>query len=176
MRASIRPIPPSASTSANAWKHLRKRIPAVRHRQQCNSGPLACGRYQDFEAARRNAGLYGHRGFPPVFRRKMPDPATLLLLMKDGELAKVRGCSGFTVLCHESRTRNEDPPAQADPLHLKVGVGVQSFADADRHVDSLMNEVDPSIGYDALQAQLRMNGKKRRKRGSDGILQPERTT
>jgi hypothetical protein len=154
----------------------RKLIPAVRHRQQRNSGSLACGRYQDFEAARRYAGLHSHRGCPPVFRRKMPDPATLLLLMKDRKLAKVRRCSGFTVPCHESRTCNEDPPAYADPLHLKVGVGVEPFANADRYVDPLMDEIDPSIGYDALEAQHRMAGKEGRQRSRDGVLEAERTT
>jgi hypothetical protein len=29
------------------------------------------------------------------------------------------------VLRHESRTCDKDPPAQADPLHLKVSVGIK---------------------------------------------------
>jgi hypothetical protein len=153
----------------------REHIPAVRHRQQRDSGSLARGRYQDLEAACRYAGLYGHGDCPPVFRCKVPGPATLLLLMKNGKFAKLRGCGGFIVPCHEGRTCNEDPPAHADPLHLKVGVGIESFTDADCYVDSLMNAIDPSIGYDALEAQHRMDGKECRQRSRDGVLEPEGT-
>ena len=64
----------------------------------------------------------------PVVRRKMPDVATLLLLMEDGKLAKLRWCRRFTFLRQQGRTCDKDPPAYADPLHLQVSVGVKAFA------------------------------------------------
>jgi hypothetical protein len=54
----------------------------------------------------------------PVVRRKMPDVATLLLLMEDGKLAKLRWCRRFTFLRQEGRTCDNDPPAYADPLRV----------------------------------------------------------
>jgi hypothetical protein len=57
---------------------------------------------------------------------------------------------------------------------LKVGIGVQSFANPYRHVDALMDEIDPSIGYDAFDAKHRMIGEKRGQRSGDAFLEPER--
>ncbi len=67
-----------------------KRFSALRGRQQRNSSPLACGRYQNVEATRRKARLDRHGTGLPVVRREMPDVATLLFLMEDGKLAKLR--------------------------------------------------------------------------------------
>src|SRR6516165_6694065 len=102
-----------------------KRISTVRSRQQRNSSSLTRGGYQNLEAACRNAGLDRYCTGTAVVRRKMPDLATLLLLMKDGELAKVRWCRGFTFLRQQGRTCDEDPSAWTDSFHLKVGVGVE---------------------------------------------------
>jgi hypothetical protein len=101
----------------------------------------------------------------------MPGPATLLLLVEDGKVAEVRRRSGRAVKC---RTCDEDPPAHADPLHLKVGIGVQSFANPDRHVDALTHEIDPSIGYDAFDAKHRTICEKRGQGRGDAFLESER--
>jgi hypothetical protein len=95
-------------------------------------------------------------------------------MVEDGKVAEVRGRSGLAAIVQECRTCDEDPPAHADPLHLKVGIGVQSFANPYRHVDALMDEIDPSIGYDAFDAKHRMIGEKRGQRSGDAFLEPER--
>jgi hypothetical protein len=41
---------------------------------------------------------------------------------------------------------------------LQVSVGVETFPNADRNVDSFINQVDPTIGCDALNPQLRVGG------------------
>ena len=151
-----------------------KRGSALRGRQQCNSSPLARSRYQNVKAARRKARLDRHRTGVPVVRRKMPDIATLLRLIEDGELAKVSWCRGLPFLRQEGRTCDKDPPAYADPLHLQVGVGVKAFANPDRHVDTLVNEIDPPIGYDTLKPQQWMGGKEARHGSSDRALESER--
>jgi hypothetical protein len=92
----------------------------------------------------------------------MPDVASLLLLMEDGKLAKVSWCCGFPFLCQEGRTCDKKPPARADALYLQVGVGVKTFANPDRHVDTLVNEINPPIGYDTLKSQQRVGGKEAR--------------
>jgi len=139
-----------------------------------HSSPLACGRYQNIEATRRKARLDRHGTGVLVVRRKMPDVATLLLLMEDGKLAKLRWCRRFAFLRQEGRTCDKDPPAYADPLHLQVSIGVKAFANPDRHVDSFMNEIDPPIGYDALEPQQRMGGKEARHGSNNRALESER--
>jgi hypothetical protein len=62
----------------------------------------------------------------------------------------------------------------ADPLHLQVGVGVEAFPNADRDIDALVNQVDPAIGGDALNAQLRMSGEEIRQRTGNRALKSER--
>jgi len=151
-----------------------ERTPPVSGRQQRDSDTLACRCYQYFEAARRHAGLHCHGGGLTARGREMPGPATLLLMVEDGKVAEVRGRSGLAAIVQECRTCDEDPPAHADPLHLKVGIGVQSFANPYRHVDALMDEIDPSIGYDAFDAKHRMIGEKRGQRSGDAFLEPER--
>jgi hypothetical protein len=41
----------------------------------------------------------------------------------------------------------------ADPLHLQVGVGVETFPNPDRHIDTFVDQIDPPIGDDTLQPQ-----------------------
>src|SRR6476659_9032072 len=86
-----------------------ERLSAVRGRQQGNSGPLACGRYQDIETTCREARLDRHGTGVPVVRRKMPDVTTLLLLVEDGNHAKVSWCPGFPSLRQEGRTCDKNP-------------------------------------------------------------------
>jgi hypothetical protein len=45
---------------------------------------------------------------------------------------------------------------------LQVSVGVEALPNADRNIDPFVNEVDPAIGCDALNAQLRVGGKEPR--------------
>jgi len=151
-----------------------KSLTAVRGGQQRNSSPLACGRYQNIEATRRKARLDRYGTGVPVVRRKMPDVATLLLLMEDGKLGKLRWCRRFAFLRQEGWTCDKDPPTYADPLHLQVSVGVKAFANPDRHVDSFLNEIDPPIGYDALEPQQRMGCKEARHGSNNRALEAER--
>jgi hypothetical protein len=139
-----------------------KSLTAVRGGQQRYSSPLACRRYQNIEATRRKARLDRHGTGVAVFRCKMPGVATLLLLMEDRKFAKLRWCRRFTLLRQEDRTCDKDPPAYADPLHLQVSVGVKAFPNADRNIDPFVNQVDPAIGYDTLNAQLGVGGKETR--------------
>jgi hypothetical protein len=104
----------------------------------------------------------------------MPDVATLLLHMEDGKLAKVGWRRGFPFLGQEGRTCDNNPPACAYPLHLQVGVSVETFANPDRHIDTLVNEIDPPIGYDTLKPQQWMGGKEARHGSRDRALQSER--
>jgi hypothetical protein len=97
-------------------QHTRERAraergSALRGRQQCNSSALARSRYQNVKAARRKARLDRHRTGVPVVRRKMPDVATLLRLIEDGELAKVSWCRRLPLLGQEGRTCYKNPPA-----------------------------------------------------------------
>jgi hypothetical protein len=84
---------------------------ASRHWQQYNSSSLACCRDQSVEAARRKARLNHHGIGVPVLRRQKPGVAALLLLMEDGELAKVSWCRGLPLLGQEGRTCYKNPPA-----------------------------------------------------------------
>jgi hypothetical protein len=63
---------------------------------------------------------------------------------------------------------------KADPLHLQVGVSIKTFANPDRHVDTLVNEIDPPIGYDTLKPQQWMGGKEARHGSSNRALESER--
>ena len=136
-----------------------ERLSAVRGRQQSNSGPLACGRYQNIEATCREARLDRHGTRVPVLRGQMPGATTLLLLVKDREGGKFSWRRRFTFFCQQRRTRHEEASAYADPLHLKVRVGVETFPNPDRQVYAFMNQIDPPIGYDALEPEQRMGGK-----------------
>ena len=75
-----------------------ERLSAVRGRQQSNSGPLACGRYQNIEATCREARLDRHGTRVPVLRGQMPGAATLLFLVKDREGGKFSWRRRFTFL------------------------------------------------------------------------------
>jgi hypothetical protein len=88
-----------------------KRVSTLRGRQQYNSSSLACCRDQKVEAARRKARLNHHGTGVPVLRRQKPGVAALLLLMEDGELAKVSWCRGLPLLGQEGRTCYKNPPA-----------------------------------------------------------------
>ena len=159
------------------YSHKRtrgQRIPALRSRQQDNSSPLACCRYQKIETVRRKARLNHHGTGVPVLRRQKPGVAALLLLMEDGKLAKVSRCRGLPFFRQKGRTCDENPPAYADPFHLQVGVSVKAFANPDRHIDTLVNEIDPPVGHDTLEPQQRMGGKKARHRSRDRALEAER--
>jgi hypothetical protein len=105
----------------------------------------------------------------------MPHAAALLFLVEDGEIAKFLRRLRFTLLRQECGTCDKDASADPDSLHLQVGVGVEAFANPDRHVDPFVNEIDPPIGDDTLELQQRMSGKEARERGSDRALKSERT-
>ena len=106
-------------------------------------------------------------------RCQMPPPCCFLV--EDGEVGKLRRRHRFTRLRQERRTCDKDASADADPLHLQVGVGVEAFANPDRHIDPFMNEIDPPIGDDTLEPQQRMGGKETRQGGSNRALKSERT-
>jgi hypothetical protein len=57
---------------------------------------------------------------------------------------------------------------------LQVGVGVEALPNADRNIDPFVNEVDPAIGCDALNAQLREGGKEARQGTDKRLLKSER--
>jgi len=59
---------------------------------------------------------------------------------------------------------------------LQVGVGVEAFANPDRHVDTFMNEINPPIGYDTLKSQQRMGGKETRHGSGNRTLESKWTT
>jgi hypothetical protein len=94
--------------------------------------------------------------------------------MEDGELAKVSWCRGLPLLGQEGRTCYRIRLLKADPLHLQVGVSIKTFANPDRHVDTLVNEIDPPSGYDTLKPQQWMGGKEARHGSSNRALESER--
>jgi len=135
---------------------------AIPRRQQRNSSALACGSYQDVEAAAPKARLYRYAADITVFGRQMPSVATLFFLVQDGEVGKVRRRRRNTRLRQQVRARDKDASAYPDLLHLQVSVGVEALPNADRNIDPFVNEVDAAIGCDALNAQLRMGGEETR--------------
>jgi hypothetical protein len=59
---------------------------------------------------------------------------------------------------------------------LQIGVGVEAFANTDRNIDPFVNQIDPTIGCEALNAQLRVGLEKTRQGTSNRILKSEWTT
>ena len=153
-----------------------KRGSALRGRQQCNSSPLACCRYQNVEAACRKARLNSHGTGVPVLRRQKPGIAALLRLIEDGKRGQFRRRHGLTLVLQEPRTCDQDTAAYADPFHLQVGVGVETLPNPDRYIDPFVDQVDPPIGDDTLEPQERMGGEKARHGGRNRTRKPERTT
>src|SRR4029077_3548699 len=96
--------------------------------------------------------------------------------MKNGQLAKVVRCRGFPLLCQKLRTGDDNASPHSDSLHLHFGIGVESLANPDRDVDSLIDQVNTSIGDDKMELQQRMRGKEARHGGCESCLEPERTT
>jgi hypothetical protein len=105
----------------------------------------------------------------------MPNPAALFFLVEDGKVSKVRWRRRNTCRCQQLGARDKEASAYADPLHLQVSVGVEAFPNADRDIDSFMNQVDTAIGCDALDAQLGMSGKEIRQGTGNRALKSERT-
>ena len=139
-----------------------KRFSALRGRQQRNSSPLACGRYQNVEAACRNARLNRHGSSIPVLRRQKPGVAALLLLMEDGKRGQFRRRHRFTLIREQPWTSDQDTPADADPFHLQVGAGVETLPNPDRDIDPFVDQIDSPIGDDTLKPQQWMGGEETR--------------
>ena len=142
--------------------------------QQCNSSALACGRHQNIEAAARKPRLDRYAAGFTAFGCQIPSAPALLVLMKDWELGEVRRRHWNTRRCQQARACDKDASAHADPFHLQVGVGVEALPNADRDIDAFMDQVDPAIGCDALDAELWMGGEETRQRAGNRALKSER--
>jgi hypothetical protein len=58
---------------------------------------------------------------------------------------------------------------------LQVGIGVEALPNADRNIDSFLNQIDSAIGCDALNAQLRMGCEETRQGTCNCALKSEWT-
>ena len=92
---------------------------------------------------------------------------------RTGKLARSDGYRN-TRLRKQARARDQDASTDTNLLHLQVGIGVEALANADRNIDPVVNEVDPAIGCDTLNAQLRVSGKESRQGTGDCVLKSER--
>lgn len=151
-----------------------KRVFAITGWQQRNPCALACGRHQNVEAAARKTRLDGYAADITVFGRQLPSAAALFFLVQDREVGKVCRRHRNTRRRQQVRARDQDASADADPLHLQVGVGVETFPNADCDIDPFVNQVDPAVGCDALNAQLGMGGKETRQGTGNRALKSER--
>jgi hypothetical protein len=89
-----------------AHKRTRgERLLTVHGRQQCNSSPLACGRYQNIETTCRKSRLDRNGAGVPVLCGQIPAAAALLFLVENRKFAKIRWRLRFTLLRQEHRTR-----------------------------------------------------------------------
>ncbi|HZC96320.1 MAG TPA: hypothetical protein VE267_09385 [Bradyrhizobium sp.] len=146
---------------------------AIPGRQQRNPGALACRRHQNVEATTGKARLYLYAADITIFSRQMPGAAALFFLVQHRKIGKVRWRHRNTRR-QQVRACDQDAPAYADPLYLQLSVGVETFPNADRNIDPLVNQVDPTIGCDALDPQLRVGGKEARQGTSNRALKSER--
>lgn len=128
-----------------------ERVTALRGRQQYNSGTLACCRDQNVETARGETWLNRHGTGIAVLRRQKPGVRALLLLVKDRKCGQFRWRRWFALVRQQPRTCDQDTPADADTLHLQVGVGVETLPNPDSDIDPVVDQIDPSIGDDTLE-------------------------
>ena len=151
-----------------------ERVLAIPGWQQRNSSALAGGRHQNVEATARKARLYRYAADITVFGRQLPSAAALFFLVQDGEVGKVRWRHRNARLRQQVRARDKDASAYADLLYLQVSISVEAFPNADRNIDPFVNQVDPAIGCDALNAQLRVGGKETRQGTGNCALKSQR--
>ncbi len=78
------------------------------------------------------------------------------------------------MIADEARAGDNDASAETDPSHLQIAVGVQTLAHPHGDVDPLLDQIDPSVGKQDLQAQPRVVGQERRKAAGERIVQVQR--
>ena len=152
-----------------------ERFLAVHRRRQGDAGALARSGDQNIEAPRRKYGFDRDGVGVSAFRRKAPDTGTLRIRVERGEAEELVRRRRLTHAREQHRAGDEDPIAEADPLHLQLRIGVEPLADANGDVDPFMNEIDAPVCHDALQPESRMGREKPGQAGGDRGLESERT-
>jgi hypothetical protein len=88
---------------------------------------------------RSQAGARPARCCFAAFGPQKPSAAALLFLVQDRKVDHVLWRRQNTRCREQVRARDKEAPADADPLHLQVGVGVEALPNTDRDIDPFVD-------------------------------------